>query len=175
MPNSLGVGLGGRSVVDWAARREDWHVVEPVIVWMVHLALGDGKKPAEVRGTLSLGDEGLEFVERKTGADVRFDYTSIRRAKRLRGSPVLLVDWRRVRRPAEDGLLLLAAASPGAGGPVGDDRAARAARSVHARDAVETSGGADEPRVPALDERHEQGGREGLGGGGVSERMRRAR
>jgi hypothetical protein len=82
-------------VVDWAARREDWHVVEPVIVWMVHLALGDGKKPAEVRGTLSLGDEGLEFVERKTGTDVRFDYTSIRRAKRLHGSPVLLVDWQR--------------------------------------------------------------------------------
>jgi hypothetical protein len=82
-------------VVDWAATREDWHVVEPVTVWMVHLGLGDGKKPAEVRGTLSLGDEGLEFVERKSGADVRFDYTSIHRAKRLRGSPVLLVDWRK--------------------------------------------------------------------------------
>jgi hypothetical protein len=82
-------------VVDWSARREDWRVVEPVTVWMVHLGLGDGKKPTEVRGTLSLGDEGLEFVERKSGADVRFDYTSIQRAKRLRGSPVLLVDWRR--------------------------------------------------------------------------------
>jgi hypothetical protein len=70
-------------------------VVEPVIVWMVHLGLGDGRKPAEVRGTLTLGDEGLEFVERKSGADVRFDYASIRRAKRLRGSPVLLVDWMR--------------------------------------------------------------------------------
>ena len=82
-------------MVDWAARREDWHVVEPVTVWMVHLGLGDGRKAAEVRGTLTLGDEGLEFVERKTGADVRFDYTSIQRAKRVRGSPVLLVDWRR--------------------------------------------------------------------------------
>jgi hypothetical protein len=70
-------------------------VVEPVIVWMVHLGLGEGRKPTEVKGTLSLGDEGLEFVERKSGVDVRFDYTSIRRAKRLRGSPVLLVDWRR--------------------------------------------------------------------------------
>jgi hypothetical protein len=70
-------------------------VVEPVIVWMVHLALGDGRKPTEVRGTLSLGDEGLEFVERKSGADVRFEYGSIRRAKRLHGSPVLLVDWNR--------------------------------------------------------------------------------
>lgn len=81
-------------MVGGAARREDWQVVEPVTVWMVHLRLGAGTKPAEIRGTLSLGEDGLEFVERKTGADVRFDYGSIRRAKRLRGSPVLLVDWR---------------------------------------------------------------------------------
>jgi hypothetical protein len=74
-------------------------VVEPVTVWMVHLGLVDGRKAAEVRGTLSLGDEGLEFVERKSGADVRFDYTSIHRAKRVRGSPVLLVDWRRGEEP----------------------------------------------------------------------------
>ena len=77
-------------VVDWAARREDWHVVEPVTVWMVHLGLGDGRKAAEVRGTLTLGDEGLEFVERKSGADVRFDYTSIQPREagpRLAGAP----------------------------------------------------------------------------------------
>jgi hypothetical protein len=70
-------------------------VVEPVTVWMVHLGLGRGTKPPEVRGTLTLGDDGLEFVERKTGADVRFDFGSIRRAKRVRGSPVLLVHWRK--------------------------------------------------------------------------------
>jgi hypothetical protein len=68
-------------------------VVEPTEVWMVHL--GSQKKPLEVRGTLTLGDEGLEFVERKTGADVRFEYGSIRRAKRIRGSPVLMLDWRK--------------------------------------------------------------------------------
>jgi hypothetical protein len=62
---------------------------------MVHLGLGSGTKPPEVRGTLTLGDDGLEFVERKTGADVRFDYTSIRRVKRVKGSPVLLMDWRK--------------------------------------------------------------------------------
>jgi hypothetical protein len=67
-------------------------VVEPVTVWMVHL--GGGIKPAEVRGTLSLGERGLEFAEHKSGQDVRFGYDSIRRAKRIRGSPVLLVDWR---------------------------------------------------------------------------------
>lgn len=60
---------------------------------MVHL--GVKKKPLEVRGTLTLGERGLEFVERKTGADVRFEYGTIRRAKRIRGSPVLMIDWRK--------------------------------------------------------------------------------
>jgi hypothetical protein len=59
---------------------------------MVHLRAGI--KPAEVRGTLSLGDRDLEFTGHKTGEDVRFGYDSILRAKRIRGSPVLLVDWR---------------------------------------------------------------------------------
>ena len=76
-----------------ATTGEDWPVVEPVEVWMVHL--GAGSKPREIRGTLTLGDRSLEFVERKTGVDVRFDYDSIRRAKRIKGSPVLLVDWRK--------------------------------------------------------------------------------
>jgi hypothetical protein len=67
-------------------------MVEPVNVWMVHLG---GSKPPEVRGTLTLGQSGLEFVERKTGEEVRFDYGSIRRAKRIKGSPVLMVDWRK--------------------------------------------------------------------------------
>jgi len=80
-------------VVDGPARGEDWLVVEPADVWMVHL--GGRSKPLEVRGTLTLGENGLEFVERKTGADVGFDYRSIRRAKRIKGSPVLLVDWRK--------------------------------------------------------------------------------
>jgi hypothetical protein len=82
-------------VVDGGAKGEDWRVVEPVVVWMVHLEPRSGTKPAEIRGTLTLAEDGLEFVERKTGADVRFDYASIRRAKRVRGSPVLLVDWRK--------------------------------------------------------------------------------
>jgi hypothetical protein len=79
-------------VVDTTATGEDWLVVEPVDVWMVHL--GAGSKPSEVRGTLTLGASGLEFVERKTGTDVRFDYDSIRRVKRIKGSPVLVVDRR---------------------------------------------------------------------------------
>jgi hypothetical protein len=67
-------------------------VVEPATVWMVHL--GMGPSPPEIRGTLTLGDEALEFVERKTGTSERFDYGTIRSARRIRGSPVLLVDWR---------------------------------------------------------------------------------
>lgn len=67
-------------------------VIEPVTVWMVHL--GTGSNPPEIRGTLALGEEGLEFVERRTGASERFEYGTIRRARRIRGSPVLLVDWR---------------------------------------------------------------------------------
>ena len=80
-------------MVGSAATGEDCLVVEPVDVWMVHL--GARSKPVETRGTLTLGDRGLEFLERKSGVDVRFDYGSIRRAKRIKGSPVLLVDWRK--------------------------------------------------------------------------------
>ncbi len=75
------------------ARDEDCDVIEPVTVWMVHL--GVGVKSPEIRGTLTLGASGLEFVEKRTGADIRFDFASIRRARRIRGSPVLLVDWRK--------------------------------------------------------------------------------
>ena len=74
------------------AAHEDGPVIEPVTVWMVHL--GVGPNPPEVRGTLALGDEGLEFVPRKTEEVVRFGYETIRRARRIRGSPVLMIDWR---------------------------------------------------------------------------------
>jgi hypothetical protein len=67
-------------------------VIEPVTVWMVHL--GTGPNPPEIRGTLTLGEEALEFVDRRTGTSHRFDFATIRRARRIRGSPVLLVDWR---------------------------------------------------------------------------------
>ena len=69
-------------MVDATATGEDWFVVEPVEVWMVHL--GTRSKPPEVRGILTFGEEGLEFVERKTGADVMFDFGSIRDRKSTR-------------------------------------------------------------------------------------------
>ena len=66
-------------------------MIEPTEVWMVHLRTG--VRPAEIRGTLSLGDAGLVFEERKSGADLLLGFDAIQRAKRIRGSPVLLVDW----------------------------------------------------------------------------------
>jgi hypothetical protein len=79
-------------VVVRGVAHEDSLVIEAATVWMVHL--GTGPSPPEIRGTLTLGDEGLEFVHRKTGATERFAYGTIRRARRIRGSPVLLIDWR---------------------------------------------------------------------------------
>lgn len=65
---------------------------EPVTTWMVHLARGEADK--DVKGTLDLDDEGLVFTDPRDDILLaRFSFTSIRRVKRLRGSPVLLVEW----------------------------------------------------------------------------------
>ena len=66
---------------------------DPAIVWMVHL--GTGIPPVDVRGRLHLGETALEFTSVKEGRDARIAYADIRKAKRLKGSPVLLIDWRR--------------------------------------------------------------------------------
>ena len=66
---------------------------ESTIVWMVHL--GTGIPPTEVRGRLQLGETGLEFTGVPPGGDTTIGYTEIRKARRIRGSPVLLVDWQR--------------------------------------------------------------------------------
>lgn len=73
------------------AEDEDGAVPHPTIVWMVHL--GRGVTPSEVRGTLRLGETALEFASVGTGTDASIDFPSIRKAKRIRGSPVLLIDW----------------------------------------------------------------------------------
>jgi hypothetical protein len=59
---------------------------------MVHL--GTGPKAAEIRGTLSLGATALEFTPKRPGTGAALEYASIRLAKRIRGSPVLMVVWR---------------------------------------------------------------------------------
>jgi hypothetical protein len=58
---------------------------------MVHL--GRGLPAAEVRGTLRLGDSSLEFASVEGGPDASIGYASIRKTKRIRGSPIMLVDW----------------------------------------------------------------------------------
>jgi hypothetical protein len=70
---------------------EDDPVPRPTIVWMVHL--GRGVPPVEVRGTLRLGETALEFAAVEAGGDASIGFSSIRKAKRIRGSPVLMVDW----------------------------------------------------------------------------------
>jgi hypothetical protein len=79
-------------VVGHGSTGEDGLVPEPAIVWMVHL--GVGIPPIDVRGTLRLGDAALEFAGVRPGGDARIEYAAISRTKRIRGSPVLLVDWR---------------------------------------------------------------------------------
>lgn len=72
---------------------EDGLVPDSTIVWLVQL--GTGIPPNEVRGRLQLGATGLEFTAVPPGADTRIEYAEIRKARRIRGSPVLLVDWQR--------------------------------------------------------------------------------
>jgi hypothetical protein len=60
-------------------------------VWMVHLRTG--LEPIEVKGTIRLQDDGLEFEDARTAAVSRFPYAQTRRVRRLRASPVLMVEW----------------------------------------------------------------------------------
>lgn len=62
---------------------------EPVTVWKVVLARG--RAPVDVRGTLSLDDDALVFVDDREGATTRIRFSEVADAKRLRGSPVLMV------------------------------------------------------------------------------------
>ncbi len=57
-------------------------------VWMVHLGSGD---PRDVKGSLSIAEDAVAFETEET--TVSIPWTVIRRAKRLRGSPVLMVEW----------------------------------------------------------------------------------
>ena len=58
---------------------------------MVHLRAG--VEPVEIKGSIRLTDDALEFEHAETASVSRFPYALSRRAKRLRGSPVLMLDW----------------------------------------------------------------------------------
>jgi hypothetical protein len=59
---------------------------------MVHLRRGDAA--SEVKGRIDLSAEGVVFTG-KDGDAVSIAFEEVRRAKRLRGSPVLLLEWTR--------------------------------------------------------------------------------
>jgi hypothetical protein len=63
-------------------------VLEPATVWMVKLRRGD---LADIKGTLQLDGDALRFTEDTSGIDHRFVYTDVRRARRVRGSPILIL------------------------------------------------------------------------------------
>ena len=65
--------------------------VESVTVWMVPLAAG--VDPVDVRGTLSLDPGGLAFTDHGAGTETVLPYARIHRVRRIRGSPVLVVEW----------------------------------------------------------------------------------
>src|SRR5438132_5424025 len=63
-------------------------MTEATRVWMVRLKRGD---TSEVAGTLSLLDEALSFVPKDDSYDMRIPTSSIRRVRRVRGSPILVI------------------------------------------------------------------------------------
>jgi len=62
---------------------------EAVTVWMVELS--PGLAGQERRGTLSLQPDVIAFVPSDGSEDVRIPLAQVRKARRLRGSPVLAV------------------------------------------------------------------------------------
>jgi hypothetical protein len=62
---------------------------EAVTVWMVELS--PGLAGQERRGTLSLQPDVIAFVPSDGSEDVRIPLAQVRKARRLRGSPVLVV------------------------------------------------------------------------------------
>ena len=60
-------------------------------VWMVHLRRGE--PVVEIEGEIDLTGDAVVFTDAEDGESVSFAYSSVLRAKRLRGSPVLLLEW----------------------------------------------------------------------------------
>jgi hypothetical protein len=75
--------------------------LETIVAWMVHLRRGEPVE--EVKGLLALDPDALAFETQTPGEVLRLMYSDMRSAKRLRGSPVLMVEWtegRQLRRTA---------------------------------------------------------------------------
>lgn len=65
--------------------------MDPITVWMVHL--GRDQADRDIKGSLALQEGGLTFSDPASGAELTFTFETIQRAKRLRASPVLLLEW----------------------------------------------------------------------------------
>ena len=62
---------------------------EPITVWVVELS--PGLAAQDRRGTLSLQPDVIAFVSSDGSEDLRIPLAQVRKARRLRGSPVLVV------------------------------------------------------------------------------------
>ena len=75
---------------------EDTGMPEPTTVWMVRLDRGSVD---DVRGELNLEEDAVVFVEAKTGGEHRFPFAEVGKARRVRGSPILMLTQRREGKP----------------------------------------------------------------------------
>jgi hypothetical protein len=75
-------------VVGRTTAGEDGGVVDEAIVWMVPLVKGGAE---EHRGTLTLEDGEVVFTDRRATDRVSIPVTDIKKAKRVRGSPILVL------------------------------------------------------------------------------------
>ena len=62
---------------------------DDVTVWMVRL--DRGQAGTELQGTLMLGDEAVVFTDSRSSAQTRFPISGLRKPKRVRGSPILML------------------------------------------------------------------------------------
>jgi hypothetical protein len=69
--------------------------LETIVAWMVHLRRGEPVE--EVKGLLALDPDALAFEAAVPGEGFRLPYADMRSAKRLHGSPVLMVEWNEAR------------------------------------------------------------------------------
>jgi len=67
-------------------------VIEPTTVWMVHLDRGADD---ETEGSLSADDWELVFEDAASRETTRFPFVDVVSVKRVLGSPVFTVGWRR--------------------------------------------------------------------------------
>ena len=80
--------------------------MEPVTVWRVQLRRGD---VGDREGTLRLEDDALVFEDLVSASEITLPLADIRSARRVKGSPILIVAYDDASRTSRDRLLLLAA------------------------------------------------------------------